>query len=353
LNHPEDNIHLEPEVIVPESRVATHSKRFDKRLWLSVLLFAVTFVSAMWSQTVNWSTSGDLLEPFYNPSKLLEGLPFACTLMTILLAHELGHYFEARRLGIDHSLPYFIPAPTFFGTLGAVITMRSQPANRSALFRVALAGPYMGLLVAIPATAWGLAHSHVVPPWQAASVEEPIMGSSLLFQLLAKGFAPHGDYYELHQVALAGWVGLFITSLNLIPASQLDGGHLIYTLFPRMYRKIATCVVIGLFAIGMYLGVNGGGVWLMWAMLLSIMGLRHPPVRDEATPLSKYHKLHALVACSILIATFIPVPIHFVSDDTRQRVYEEMPPQEPFNDEEEPRQQNPRDEEPQQEEFRL
>ncbi|MBI3178920.1 MAG: site-2 protease family protein, partial [Deltaproteobacteria bacterium] len=256
--------------------------RKPRRSWVHATLFGATFVSAMLAQTlprVAARSFGDAMgRVLSEPRLLLLGLPFAITLMAILVAHEMGHYLTARRYGVDQSLPYFIPAPTFFGTLGAIILMRSQPADRRVLLNVAVMGPYAGLLLAIPATAWGLAHS--------VAGEPPLrFGSSLLFGWLNGWFAPEVAVLDLHPVALAGWVGLFVTSLNLIPAAQLDGGHVAYALFGRKQERFSLAVVLALLALGLALGFERGTVWIFWALFLFVIGVRHPPVRDEMLPL--------------------------------------------------------------------
>jgi membrane-associated protease RseP (regulator of RpoE activity) len=195
------------------------------RAWIPVSLFLLTFLSAILANVVPTIPADDVVGviDFFRaePWRFLQGLPFAITLMGILLAHEMGHWLMARRHGVDQTLPYFIPAPTIFGTLGALILMRSQPPDRRVLLNVAAAGPFAGLVVAVPAMAWGLSRSTI-----ASGPPELLFGSSLLVGWLSGLFGPGAGFAELslHPVALAGWVGLFVTSLNLIPAAQLDGG---------------------------------------------------------------------------------------------------------------------------------
>jgi membrane-associated protease RseP (regulator of RpoE activity) len=287
--------------------------RRPQRLWLHVTLFVATFISAMWFQSIDWSERGGLLRqlatPVRDPSLLNNGFVFALTLLTILLAHEMGHYLTARRFGVDQSLPYFIPAPTLFGTLGAVILMRSQPANRSVLLRVAAAGPFAGLLVALPACIWGLAHS--VPATGVASASDLVVGQSILWEALALRFAPHlGVAVSLHPVAFAGWAGLLVTGLNLIPAAQLDGGHIAYALFGRWQFVVSFAIAFTLFAMGLHYGPMGAGsLWMIWAVLLFLVGLRHPPVRNETQSLSGGERAAGWLALVLFVITFVPVPI--------------------------------------------
>jgi membrane-associated protease RseP (regulator of RpoE activity) len=277
---------------------------------------------------VGSSLLGFLLAPLQQPDLAWQSLPFAATLMAILLSHEMGHYLTARRLGIEQSLPYFLPAPTLFGTFGAVIVMQSTPTTRRDLLKVAVMGPYAGLLVALPAAAWGLCHSTPIPSdlWSGAASAGAQMqgglefGESLLFGLLERLFSPNGGDILLHPVATAAWVGLFITSLNLIPAAQLDGGHVTYALFGHAHRQISQAVVVGMVCFGVHsacLGEasgmgDGGAMWLVWAVLLLLMGLRHPPVQNESLKLSPAQRLNGALALLLFAITFTPVPLRLV-----------------------------------------
>ncbi len=289
-----------PEASVPPRR---------PRLWVHALLFFVTFLSATWSQSMDWAGAGTvsdlLLSPLRSPARLADGLLFAFTLMAILLAHEMGHYLTARRYGVDQSLPYFIPAPTLFGTFGAVILMRSQPPSRRVLLKVAVMGPYAGMLLALPAAAWGLAHSTPIE----ATGAEGALGESLLWQGLDALFGPEAEDIVLHPIGLAGWAGLFVTSLNLIPAAQLDGGHVAYALFGRRQALVSKLVVGALLLTGVVMGMPEGTVWIVWAVLLTLIGLKHPPVRDEALPLLTRDRVSGYLALALFVLTFMPVPL--------------------------------------------
>lgn len=311
--------------------------RRRSRPWLNVVLFALTFSSALLAHTLPHlrveSFGQALFVLMHDPAVLLLGMPFAATLMAILLAHEMGHYLTARLYGVDQSLPYFIPAPTVFGTFGAVILMRSQPRDRSVLLNVAVMGPFAGLLLAIPAAAWGLAHSTPVDV-SAPRGEYLWFGSSLLFGALEQLFSPNGANVELHPVGLAGWVGLFVTSLNLIPAGQLDGGHVAYALFGRRQERLSILVAGALLAGGLFAaltptfgtGEYRGVIWILWALLLFAFGLRHPPVRDEHAPLSRAQRTAGWLALVLFALTFIPVPIQVVSgpSDTAEPAVEHL-----------------------------
>jgi membrane-associated protease RseP (regulator of RpoE activity) len=248
--------------------------------------------------------------PLVEPWRLLEGFPFALTLLAILGTHEFGHYFTARHYGASVSLPYFIPAPPplfLFGTLGAVIRMRSPARDRNSLFDIAVAGPLAGLVVAVPALWLGLTWSRVgaVPPGVGM-----MFGDSLLMRLitwLVFGPIPEGMDVFVHPVALAGWVGLFVTALNLFPVGQLDGGRIAYALFGARHRAVS----IGTFFALLTLGVVAGSVnWVVFAALVFLLiGFHHAPPLDDLTPLT--HGRYAVgVFCLVLLVLLIPpVPI--------------------------------------------
>jgi membrane-associated protease RseP (regulator of RpoE activity) len=313
---PREDVRLEPELRPPP----VIERAPVGRPWVHVALFLVTFASAAWAYLVPRHGSGyfaALWDAARDPEQMHAALMFASVLMSILLAHEMGHWFTARLSGVDQSLPYFIPAPTLVGTLGAVILMRSEPPNRSVLLRVAVMGPFLGLALALPALAYGLAHSNAVSE-SAFDPDRPfIFGSSLLFAVVERLFAPEAARLELHPVAFAGWVGLFVTSLNLIPASQLDGGHVAYALFGARHRRISAAVVVGLFVLGLFVTLPsgdapanwGGAVWIAWALILFVIGMGHPPVRDDARPLGLGERFAGWLALALFVLTFIPVPV--------------------------------------------
>lgn len=294
------------------------------RLWLHALLFVLTLGSAMLAQLlplVQPGSVGELVGAIAaRPDLLVRALAFAGPLLTILLAHELGHYVTAQHHGVDQSLPFFIPAPTTFGTLGAVILMHGQPANRRVLLDVAVMGPFAGLVVALPMTAWGLAHSTPISAADLGGAEHVVYGSSLLFAFFAELWSPNGTDVLLHPVALAGWVGLFVTSLNLIPAAQLDGGHVAYALAPRQHRLVTRAVTILLFVMGVVVtfapwlgeGRFKGSVWIAWALVLALFAPRHPPVRDEAMPLGPRELVLGWLATLVFLLTFVPAPVQLI-----------------------------------------
>lgn len=275
---------------------------------LHVALFVATFVTATMANAL---LQGN--DVFSEPASLLAGVPYALALMTILLAHELGHYLLARLHDVDATLPYFIPAPPvifFIGTLGAFIRMRSLPRDRRALFDVGAGGPWAGILVALPLLALGLALSEVTP--EAATAEAGLfLGDSLLFQALTwvvLGVSSSDATIILHPVALAGWVGLLVTALNLLPIGQLDGGHVVYAaLGARWHRWIS----LGTLTFLIVLGLGGATTWLVWAALLSFLGLRHPRIVDDETPLDRRRTFGAAATGLLFVLTFMPEPLWF------------------------------------------
>jgi membrane-associated protease RseP (regulator of RpoE activity) len=243
-------------------------------------------------------------EMFREPGLLLMGLPFSFTLVGILLAHELGHFFACRYYGIAASYPYFLPAPTIIGTLGAFIRIRSPIVNRKALFDVGLAGPVVGFLFAAPAFAVGLAFSKIIP---GAQTESPVVfGQPLLGALLIKLLYPDARVADvfLHPIARAAWVGLFATALNLLPIGQLDGGHVLYSLASEKHRKISLAFVMLLIPLGVFFWHG----WLMWAALLLFLGFRHPALLDRWEPIDGKRRVWAVIALVIFALCFMPAP---------------------------------------------
>lgn len=244
----------------------------------------------------------------------VEGFPFAATLLSILICHEFGHYFLARKHKVDASLPFFIPVPVLFiGTMGAVIAMRGQIKNRNALLDIGAAGPLAGLVIAIPAIFWGVAHSPVQPlPTDQGYLLE---GTSLFYGLckyLIHGPIPEGYDVQLSQVALAGWVGLFMTALNLLPIGQLDGGHIAYALLLKKHDRLSQVVHGSLFLSVPVLWLLGFGTVSNWAffgliilLLMRGFGPKHPPVTDADQPLSPL-RVAIGVLCLIFFVLLIP-----------------------------------------------
>ncbi len=243
--------------------------------------------------------------PFVSPKDILLGLPFSFSLLTILGGHELGHYLTARRHGVSATLPHFLPIPhPLIGTMGAFIRMKSIIPSRKALLRVGIAGPVISFLLAIPITIIGLKYSKIIHPKE---LEGGIgLASPLIFHLLTKLFflnIPQGKDILLHPMAFAGWLGFFVTSINLIPLGQLDGGHIAYAVFFKRV-KVLNLIMI---AILLFFGIRWPG-WYFWIFLILVLGLRHPPTQDEITGIGSKEKILALIAFLIFLLTFTPFP---------------------------------------------
>jgi membrane-associated protease RseP (regulator of RpoE activity) len=283
-------------------------------VWLHVLLFVVTFASTTLvgaEMYASFATDfGQRPRTLTSGALLLGGLWYGVTVMLILGCHEMGHYLACRYYGIRASLPYFLPAPaiSIFGTLGAVIRIREPLRHKRSLFDIGIAGPLAGIAMALPVLVFGLLASRFVPiPPSAAMLGEP-----LAFQLLARwvmGPIPAGLAINLHPAGFAAWFGMLLTGLNLVPAGQLDGGHVAYACFGRRAIWLTALSLLSALAAGLFLAP----MWLFWlgfiSVLLSIFGWRHAPVLDEDAPLGTARWVVALLAVVLLVFCFIPVPL--------------------------------------------
>src|SRR5437667_7058914 len=297
----------------PKPRYALHAMLFLATIFTTLVVGARMEFNFLHNLPV-FSLNDDALPLFpvrwalAQPSRLLLGIPFASTLMLILLAHEMGHYLCCRYYGVYASLPYFIPAPTLIGTLGAFIRIRSRIPSRRALFDIGVAGPIAGFVVALPALVWGTLLSRWEPNLARAS--ELQLGYPQLFRLLSplaqhsevRAPFPVADIY-FHPVAIAAWVGMFATALNLLPGGQLDGGHLIYALWPRAHKWISRALVVALLGMSPFLWPG----WLLWAGVLLSFGGRHPYVPPAERSGSTRGAL-AVSALLIFLLSFTPVP---------------------------------------------
>jgi len=277
--------------------------------WLPLLLAAATVISMMVSYALFWEGS-ELSWPAIT-ANLGKGWGFTLSLLAILVAHELGHYFTARRFGVAVSLPYLIPFPLSpFGTMGAVIRMKDIAPNKRAMLLIGAAGPLAGLAVAIPVLLYGLSRSQVGPlPLQGGYSME---GNSLLYaalklltfdRLLPSG----GDDVLLSPVAFAGWAGLLVTSFNLIPAGQLDGGHIAYALLGPKARYLNWIVMAMLLVMSLWW--QG---WLLWAALAFVFSRVSVPPLDDVSPLTPAEVAVAICLLLLLVATFTPIPLRLV-----------------------------------------
>ena len=296
-----------------------------RRLWLQVLLFCLTLITTtmMGARLVdNFARnvppfSDDDLDAFarllHQPTLLLEGLPFSLTLMTILMAHEMGHYLACVYYRIDASLPYFLPAPTLIGTLGAFIRIRSPISTRRELFDVGVAGPIAGFVFLLPALFIGVAYSKIIPDINLRG--EIYFGVPLLQnfaqQLLFPGM-PAADLY-LHPIGRAAWVGLLATALNLLPIGQLDGGHILYSFLGRWHRTLTHVFIALLIPIGIVYSLS----WIVWAVLLFLFARKHPSIHDRL-PLGLGRVVLAVLSLFIFVAAFSLSPIRMLDIPTGQ-----------------------------------
>ncbi len=331
LRKEEGNLYL---YLLPEME-----KRKEPKSYLNLILFILTLISVLFTGGM-YGFQGELPKGALPAMLALvrNGWPFAVTLLTILGAHEFGHYFAGRKHGVQVTLPYFIPLPlSLFGTMGAFINMRSLPKNRRALFDIAIAGPLSGFVMSAIALVIGLNLSTLSPLPLSASANSGLQmeGNSLLYLLMkfmvfgkllpqpagisGLGLAIYWVRYfftgqpfpwgaldvMLHPVAWAGWAGLFVTGINLLPAGQLDGGHIFSTLFgEKTARAVFPFLIAGLVILGFF-----SNVWWIWAVLLMIFGRLYAQPFDQVTELDAKRKWLGYLALLIFVLTIIPVPI--------------------------------------------
>ena len=293
--------------------------RKERPIWINIFLLAATVVTATLTGSIlymeefdiwNDSFSGlmpNILEVFNIENLFFGAALFALPLMSILIVHEMGHYYISRKHGIRASLPFFMPIPPILpsfniGTFGALISSRDPMPDKKALFDVGISGPLAGFIVALPVTAIGILNSSPATTTEPIS-GEVMLGGSILFTILANFLlnVPAGVPINLSLTAFAGWVGLLITSINLLPAGQLDGGH-IFRAFLGKKQKYAgwIAIIIMIFT----------GWWFFAIIIVFMMGMMHPPPLNDSTKLDSKRKLLFLVALTILILCYIPYPIY-------------------------------------------
>jgi membrane-associated protease RseP (regulator of RpoE activity) len=317
-------LYVPSEIYAPDAPHPAYYWRPRPRYWLHLLLLLLTFFTTLvvgahlqW-EYLHGSAPFSMDDGFFPLSwalhgrRLLLGIPFSLTLMTILLAHEMGHYLYCLKYRVAATLPYFIPFPTLIGTMGAFIRIRSPLRLRSILFDIGIAGPIAGFAVALPVLLFSLGLSHVAPV--GAAPPDILLGYPLVFNLVDKllvlsGHAPgianvSLDRLYLHPVAIAAWVGMFATSLNLLPGGQLDGGHIIFAVSPRAHKKISRATILALIPMAFFFWTG----WLFWAVLLRLSGMRHPGV-SEWPGLTVGRRFLAIAALVMLALTFAPMPI--------------------------------------------
>ena len=294
--------------------VVRRPKTGRTRLWINLLLLAGTIGTTTFAGSVIWLTYVGGLN--LTLGDLANGaLYFALPLMTILGLHELAHYLVARRKHLDASLPYFmpVPPPVLFGTLGAFVSIREPFPDKKALFDIGASGPLTGFVASIPIALVGLylsIHSPVLPASYCGpsilgqSYGNLLLGTPLFWYLFSLFFPP--GLANLHPLALAGWVGIFVTAINLLPAGQLDGGHIFRALFGERSRYVSYGIVLFLFGIGLFTNFFG---WWFFALFVLFTGLRHPPPLNDQSPLDRRRYALGALVIGILISGFVLVPI--------------------------------------------
>jgi membrane-associated protease RseP (regulator of RpoE activity) len=305
----------EPEILT------SHGVAPSWREWkVPALLFVLTFLSTTYAG-IFYVIGEDvgflrlLLEIIRRPGLLLRGLPFSYTLIAILLAHELGHYLACRYYGIRCTPPYFLPFPiSFAGTLGAFIRIKSHFPSRRALFDVGIAGPLAGFVFAFPALVIGIAKSELRP--HSVLHGSLVFGEPLLFRWVGKlvvGYSPELHDMIANPIAMAAWFGLLVTSLNLLPIWQLDGGHISYALLGRDRQKVVSIAAAIMLILTSFAGWPIPS-YLVFALLVLFIGMRsrfyHPPTWDDRQELGAAREILGFVAFVILIVCFTPVPIY-------------------------------------------
>ncbi|HID73775.1 MAG TPA: site-2 protease family protein [Thermoplasmata archaeon] len=279
----------------------------ERAITVNVILLILTIASTVWAGSIMWAssygTSGSFADSFRPENLAMGAVTFALPLMFILGVHEMGHYLMARRYGMNASLPYFIPAPPpiIFGTFGAFISIRDPMPNRRALFDIGIAGPLSGFVAAIPVVMIGLYLTTGDVDDVGRSGDYILLHLPLLYVLLQHLVPPSGTL--LHPTAFAGWVGLLVTAMNLLPAGQLDGGH-IARAFLRDRAKYAA---YGSIAVLLLLGLAFPG-WIVFAFLIFFLGLRHPPPLDDVTTLDGKRKAMGAVVVLVMVLSFVPIP---------------------------------------------
>ena len=269
-----------------------------------LVLFFLTIISTL--------IAGSIMQggnPLSNPVDIIWGIPFSMTLMLILGCHEFGHYYYAVKHKVDATLPYFLPAPPYLfiiGTFGAFIKIKSPIYKKDALLQIGAAGPIAGFIIAVPALIIGLLLSDVIAIND--QYKGIILGDSLLMKIFTYIIFPDlSDGYDilLHPIAFAGWIGLLVTMLNLLPIGQLDGGHIAYAMLGNKQGLVGWISLGALFPLS-FLSLN----WLVWGLLIFLLmrSAKHPPIQDILTPLSKKNKYIGYLCLLIFILCFIPTP---------------------------------------------
>ncbi|MBT4865197.1 MAG: site-2 protease family protein [Planctomycetaceae bacterium] len=306
----------EPELIDPGFDAASHPPVARRpRRWLPLFLFVATVLST-WFAGIFYAADPPLGSPFVD--FVLEGLRYSVAVMSILLAHEMGHFLAARIHRVPASLPYFIPMPISpLGTMGAVIVQGRGVADRRQMFDIAIAGPLAGLVLALPIVWFGLVDSKTVPKVPVDGVafifEDPLV-MQWMIEHIHQGISEN-ETVRLSPLIMAGWVGILVTALNLIPIGQLDGGHILYCLIGRRAHKVAMGLL--LFAVAWMIYTNSLN-YILLVILLFVFGPKHPPTADDSIPLGPVRVAMGWLTLAFIVIGFTPNPISQVGPAPKQ-----------------------------------
>jgi Zn-dependent protease len=280
-----------------------------RRVWLPLLLFLATCATTFLAGVFQWPR--DLFPIHAQVSGYVQlnwqnGLAYMLAVIGILLAHEMGHFLMAVRYRIHASYPMFIPFPIFIGTMGAVIAMDGRQADRRQLFDIGIAGPLAGLVVAIPVLCIGVLNATLVVPGPNVHITGDPLLAELLLRWLRPDAAPNAEIFlPGNPFYMAGWVGMLVTGLNMMPISQLDGGHVIYSLFRRRAHYLARTFLLTAMA---YMIASENYTWSLMVVIVTFLGVDHPPTADDRVPLGKFRYLLGLASLAIPVLCFIPNP---------------------------------------------
>lgn len=287
--------------------------------WTNVILFVLTVISTLFAGSI-WFH----IDVFSNPLQMWQAWPFTVAIMTVLGVHELGHYALSRYHGVDASLPYFIPVPTLIGTMGAVIRMKGHMPNRKALFDIGVAGPLAGLVATVVITVIGLSLDPIIPPDDIVASEDAVqiqLGFPYLLELIAflTGQPLTFEQGNIHPVVIGAWVGMLVTFLNMLPAGQLDGGHILRAMAGDAQKRIASLVPVALFGLAGYLYVIDDYalrhvfIWVFWGLLvLAVTRLGPAQPIDDETELGTPRVLIGLLTFVLGLLCFTAVPIQVI-----------------------------------------